>query len=307
MASFPSPDSTKTGLLKQALSDKNDQTSNRDLVSGGKDAVPVLIELAQTSDSAYLRSVAADCLGEIGPMAKDGIPILLSMIADDTVNMVRSSAAHAIGRIGINEEAVERSLNGLLSDSDHVLRSRAAISLCRIDLANSQLALDTFEMIIRQSSNKSARRVAAEGLVECHKLRNNHDGRVIAILARSLLDNDPHNRLLGVLAIESLGSLGLETIPLLRLCLADDDMMVRAASARMLWRAEGKDDRLMFSLLEVLLSDNRDATLSALEVLSEMGPTALEAAPIVIGKLNSKNPYVREMAEVTLTRMRSQP
>jgi HEAT repeat protein len=66
--------------------------------------VPVLT-LALQSDDEYLRWIAADCLGDIGPAAGDAVPALRKALCDDyRAPLIRKSVALALQRI---ERALE--------------------------------------------------------------------------------------------------------------------------------------------------------------------------------------------------------
>ncbi len=95
-----------------------------------KAAVPALIE-ALKDPEWYVRSGAARALGQIGPESKAVVPALIEALKD-TEGYVRSGAAEALGRIGPEAKAAVPALIAALKDPESNVHSYAVQALGRI-------------------------------------------------------------------------------------------------------------------------------------------------------------------------------
>lgn len=97
-------------------------------------SVPALIKVLRnrrlTEFNAYVRGMACDALGAIGPEARDAVPTLIECTADEPGlseegRWLRLRAAVAIFKISGDAQVARRVAGELLSDSEEWLRVKA--------------------------------------------------------------------------------------------------------------------------------------------------------------------------------------
>ena len=117
--------------LKELLCDKT--RYDKPVLSGG-----VGVGLGETLEAwrlntTYVRALAAEALGQMGPEAKTAVPALTEML-DDRVADVRRSAAAALGKMGPEARPAVPALKKAAEDidEDDSVRKTAAEALTRI-------------------------------------------------------------------------------------------------------------------------------------------------------------------------------
>jgi HEAT repeat protein len=116
-------------------------------LDGGAQAVPVLVEMLRTSDSAEVRWSAADYLGRLGPDASDASEALLAAL-DDPDPHVQSVAAEAIPKVGTPADEAVPALADLLA-TRHAPVAAYAISVYK---AQAQAALPQLTQLLADTS-----------------------------------------------------------------------------------------------------------------------------------------------------------
>jgi HEAT repeat protein len=126
-------------------------------LEGGPQAVPVLVEMLRSSDSAEVRWSAADFLGRLGPDAAAASKMLLAAL-DDPDPHVQSVAVEAVPKVGTPADDAVPALAGLL-DTRHAPVAAYAISNYRAQAAPALPELT--QLLADTSQNADARWNAA--------------------------------------------------------------------------------------------------------------------------------------------------
>ncbi len=110
-----------------------------DIGPAASEAVPALVELASDED-ATVRSEAINALGLAGQRGMDAVPALSSALSDDE-SLARNAASLSLARTGARAEAATPALIAALEDEDRYVRGNAVHALYRIDTPDSRDAL----------------------------------------------------------------------------------------------------------------------------------------------------------------------
>lgn len=127
----------------------------------GKAAASALMELAD-DPHWYVRIVAADTLGNIGPPAVEAVPAL-TRLAQDSHWWVRRNAIEALGRIGSSDASAGETMIRGLSDSDVRVRLNAAVALGKL-IDPPVYAISALQLARERDENRYVRYYASVAL-----------------------------------------------------------------------------------------------------------------------------------------------
>ena len=110
-------------------------------LKGSAAVAPLLINLKDKDH--YVRSNAAELLGDIVPPPLEAIPALIEALKDED-HYVRDDSAHSLGNFGIAAKDAVPALTAMLKDPDPQIRQRVLTALSRIS-PDSKQARDAAE------------------------------------------------------------------------------------------------------------------------------------------------------------------
>lgn len=190
------------------------------LVSGGKEALPVLAALLRSADKD-VRKRADQVLGRIGPVA---IPTLIAVVRGSNAN-ARFHAASVLGDLAPESVTAVKDLRRLLGDRDYDVAVEAAWALASL----RELASPAVGDLSRALSHP------------CTELRLMSAGALASIgpksrpatraLARTLTDPDPSVRRSAAEALAAIGPDAAQAVPQLIAALKDRTLYVRICAA----------------------------------------------------------------------------
>ncbi len=128
----------------------------------GRDTVPQLIEILDTSKSGDVRLSVCRALGGMRSDAKRAVPALCKALNDATWGQ-RDAAAQALGDIGADgQETISTLIGALKSDLDERVRIKAAAALGRLRSGDSKAVAALAAAL--EDQNENVRASAAEAL-----------------------------------------------------------------------------------------------------------------------------------------------
>lgn len=127
----------------------------------GEAATSALVDLAG-DPHWYVRAVAADTLGNIGPAAAEAVPCL-TRLAQDARWWVRRNAIEALGRIGSSDASAGETMMRGLSDADVRVRLNAAVALGKVDAPPAH-AISALQQARERDENRYVRYYASVAL-----------------------------------------------------------------------------------------------------------------------------------------------
>jgi HEAT repeat protein len=262
--------------------------ANVDDLVGDLSLTEYLIDLLQDEDET-VRRAATRALGEVDIGSPDVLEALISRLEDDVSWGVRVAAVESLGQIGASSQAVVEALIGRLKNDEQVrVRRSAAEALGQI--ATLDQALDP--LADQQDEESKAVRWAVDNALE----RMTPNGAAEDFLPL-LEDDDPHERMSGVVALKWVAPTDPETtIFLLERLTKDEHWRVRTSAANSLGRIGGDDPEVIEALVDRLDDGHEEVRVSAAEALGHIGtpdPAVLEA---LVGKLEDRVPRVRAAA-----------
>jgi HEAT repeat protein len=203
---------------------------------------------------------------------------------------VRALACNALGQIGPEAEAAAPALARQLESGDESLRRHAVAALEKIASAD-EAVLDALAAAWKAGGKYSAGK-ARNAL---WRLRGGATSDVTGPVG-DLGHADRDRRLAAAGILEELGSRAMSAVPALEGLLDDPDPVVRAASARALWKITGRPEKLIDPLVGILGDDNTWPFRNA-QTLADIGAPAV---PALVEELGSPNGRRRTRAAHTL-------
>ena len=176
-------------------------------------AVPVLIMMLKDK-KWYVRKIAAQTLGYIGPQASPAVPALLKALKDKKW-YVRRSAAKALGNIGPEASAAVPELMKALKDEKWAVRESVAKTLgqmgskAKIAIPALIGALEYWHGDVREKIVKSL------GKIE--------DKTAVPALIKSLQDQNWHVRYQAIKSLQNMGAKALASVPALKKALLGEE------------------------------------------------------------------------------------
>jgi HEAT repeat protein len=273
----------------------------------GKDALPALLRMARTRDTAMRRRLialsdeyawigvhpepfdhiqmkAAYGFFVLGPAAKPALSKLISML-DDSAPEVRALAAFAIGKIGPESARAIPALQKLITrplapnpqgTSAFQDRYVAAYALGAMGPA-ARAALPQIELL-RQDSNMIVRAVAEAAFIRIS------GAGLSAIVEPLKAPSDSTNWLFAAEAVQFLGTNGAPAIPFLLQALQSTNARVSSLALNALAAIHMSPEITIPAILPLIGINNTNAwdRANALDVLRSFGPSARGLAPVAI-------------------------
>jgi HEAT repeat protein len=265
------------------------------------------------------RAVAASALGELGPDAREAIPALTVALGDKS-NKVRSRAFSALGSIGpAAKSAVPLLIKGM-RDKDKSVRWSSAWALGRLGPAAGKAVPDLVAALNDQDPDVASCAVEALG-----SIGPGAKAAVPALIGWLKDDRSPA-------VADALGKIGpaaKAAIPPLTTMRDTDDPRAhkgpdmefwrqanghaRIAAALALWKVDrqAKSIRLLMDTLEDKAKAYQGrlshVRLAAVDALSEIGPAAKAATPLLLVALKDEDYSIRRAAAEALGRIGAAP
>lgn len=262
-------------------------------------AAKALIERLRNDDDDDVRWQAAGVLAKIDSEGKLAVPVLVQAMRDRN-DLVRRFAATAIGEIGSKASEAIPVLVQATKDQDPLVRIAAAKAIWRVD-KNIKSALPTLVHALKGNSGM-ARMSAADAVAQIGA-----DGKDAVTALRATLTYD--HKYVRSSAARALGMIGLDSsdvIPALIELLDDESGYVRANAAEALWRIS-RHSRAIPALVKELTVADSMARYHAARAISEIGPPAKEAVPVLNSLLTDRDFRLRKQVAQALKRLNPDP
>jgi AAA family ATP:ADP antiporter len=295
-------DSATLNFLKNKLQERDDAEhkifmAQLILEIGGKNAVPLLAEIARENEPA-VRATIADLLGA-ADLGGDEVRRLLTELLSDPDGGVRRAAVRGLMQYAHqNRGQFNNTALMLLSDPDLRVRLEVAPTLLKADAAANNAALQMLAPTLAEP-DPSLRASAVQVLGKANQVR------FIANLLPYLDDPSDEVRLAAVLSIEELCALGKLPDDLaarlrerLDQLLTDPIERVRRAALTILAYLKVRDAESV--LVRFLADPSADIRAAAVESLVRLGRSAVAALTPL---LERATPTVRLEATVALSRI----
>jgi HEAT repeat protein len=315
--------------LLRALDDDDTQVRQEAMTALGRigpasrEAIPVLLRALRDKDTDY-RVLALQALGGIGPENEAVIPALVKAFREDGQERIRSAAMRALQAIGSKAGSAVPELASSLQRKDPPTRSAAIAVLGAI----GPEAVPSLVAAVRDP-DAGIREAAAGALMKLGpKARDAIPG-----LTEIVKGNDPV--VVRTTAVEVLGAIGLETLPVLIQALRDREPGPRNAAVTAITKlGPGPKTRPALGPLIELLKDElvNNVTVSCVagfgseavgpllaalksksstqglrnhsrEALERMGANAKGAVPVLIEMLKDDDPFLRTAADRILQKI----
>jgi HEAT repeat protein len=188
--------------------------------------VPLLIELLKHEQPA-LRTMAAETLGHLGPLAAPAVAALVERLKD-TDAAVRGEALGALGDIGAAAKTATRAIIGSFEDPDEIVRQIAAEALGKMG-PDAAVAAPALKRLV-EGTNESLRLAGACALTRIRSGDEEVAKMSVPVLTPALDIDHPAVRRHAAEALGNLGTHARSAVPALRKALEDDDALVRRAA-----------------------------------------------------------------------------
>ncbi len=251
------------------------------------DSVPALVDVLRTETDESIQQEAIHALQLIGLEARAAVPVLIDLLRKKEPDAwdVYYSVLDAIEAIGEATETVPLLLEILKDDQkDFRIRKFAALAMARVGPKDERVSSALSEVMEDDSgsygSDLQLCAAQALGRMGC--------ARAVPVLKKSLLEgccSDPPD------AARALGEIGppaLEALPALTPLLSFDNVFYRCQAAVAVWRIAGDARLALPALMDVVKEWSFEfpkEPLEAIQSLAEMGPRALDAVPVLCGRL----------------------
>ncbi|QRK06643.1 hypothetical protein JQX13_42280 [Archangium violaceum] len=240
------------------------------------EAVPVLLDALRTDAEAAVREAAAEVLEELAPVRPEVAQALVDALID-VEPQVGARAAASLARRGPTTEAVVPRLFAALEDPGlrDVVRGGVALTLARL-----------------------GERAVVPVLVRLLGLPDSAFGEGIDEVTG--LPAPPLLKLELVRAVDALGPLAAEAVPVLLQCVRTGLGMLQVEAAEVVGRMGTARAELEALLCEVLPQAERGVRPSLLEVLARQKPEGDGALRELVKALEDESPWVQDSAHVHL-------
>jgi HEAT repeat protein/CRP-like cAMP-binding protein len=267
--------------------------------SGGREAVPILAEVARTA-GPYVRSMILDVLATSGVRSEAVRRLYTEFLDDEDGRVRRASIAGLEQLIGSDSEQFLALALEMLQDADIDVQAQVIPPLVRSgDFFYLASAAQTLMQLLSDEASPERRASAVRVLGEIG------DVRFVRNLAEYLAGADDRVRLEAAVAIEALSQqripkrlmpVILNHVP----ALAHDPVeRVRLAAVTILGRVGSQEAHRM--LVSFLTDPSLQVRQAAVSALTRVGRSVIS---VVSPSLNSDDPELRKMAAVVLTRLK---
>lgn len=252
----------------------------------GMPAVPDLIRALSNAEDDQHQGLAAETLGRIGADAASAVSPLNQALSSEHIH-VRRLAAEALGRIGSASEPAVTKLLQMLADKSLAVRGVAAKALAQIESAFDVAAPAVVQLLVHKSD--AVRKDAVDALAAM--------GPSTVPLIVDLLEAPNIYHLLQGRLHELEQNVKNYQLWLERQYENKDLLLSRHEASNVDWYRHE---------LAAELRPEFDATvrLAAVQVLSEIGPSAQTAEPTLLSMLTHERPDMREAAATALVVIR---
>lgn len=327
---FSNPTEQDVPALIRSLGDNNVQLgASRALASLKETAVPALVE-SLGSESSETRIWAAYTLGQIGHDAATSVPGLARVVTQSADPYERQAATRALGQVVTAESAdklvaVEALIVGL-SDSDHRVRLRSAVSLQRLGPdareATGKLIRSFADGPVREAAMAAVVAIGKSSVPELVKVLNDDTRRLEAAQVlrkldsaaarkagvdslsehdipalRLALENESRDRKSRIAAAERLGETGVAAARSLIAAFSSSDESVARAAASAFGNV---GPSAIPQLTESLANESAAVRAKAADALGAIGPNARPAIPGLVSRLADKDRIVQHRVVVAL-------
>ncbi len=252
----------------------------------GAPAVPELIRALSNAEDDQHQGLAAETLGRIGADAASAVSPLNQALSSEHIH-VRRLAAEALGRIGSASEPAVAKLLQALADKNLAVRGVAAKALAQIESAIEVAAPAVFQLLVHKSDTvreDAVEALAAMGLP------------TVPLLVELLEAPNIHHLLQGRLQ-ELEQNVKNYQLWLERQYENKDQLLSHHEASNVDWYRR----ELVAELTPEFAATVR---LAAVEVLSEIGPPAQDAASTLLAMLTHERSDMREAAAKALAAIR---
>ena len=250
----------------------------------GTDSIESLMKaIPEASDQAYTGIMGA--IAEMGESAKPTVPRLVELLKD-APDQRKWSTMYGLCGIGKTSEPALPHLIENLDHSDFNVQCMACRTIAAIGDKGKPSAKKLTELMKTGNPSSSTQAAIALGAI----------GPVEGIDSVKLLTDmlSSQNAVVRERVMTAIGNLGLagkDAAPLVERAMNDEEFFPQPEAAKTLWLINGDADKSVATLAKLAQSKTHD--LRALEILIEMGPAALKAAPTLSELLKSEDPEVR--------------
>ncbi len=248
------------------------------------DAIPALQALLK-DEQASVREMGAEVLGQMGEQAAAAIPALRELLRDEQVP-VRTKAAEVLGRMGPNAKEALPTLAETLYDKDPNVRAHAAWALGQIGPA-AKSTIPDLSRLLDDEAKCSATGVLQDDDLDSLDFSQQHGGHFMV----PVMHSGPQ-RPVRTVAAEALSRIGLQEL------LTDRQAEVRLSAARTLVRMGPTAAAATADLIVALHDESWEVRGSAAEALGNIGSEAHSAVADLQGLLDDEQAPVREAAAV---------
>lgn len=253
--------------------------------------------VAQLRDKdSFVRSEAADALGELGPKAKGAVPGLVDLLQDQ-VDFVRVAAAAALGKLGPEASSAVPPLIAALKHKDGLLRSTAALALGEIGPDAKGAVAPLINAL--KDAEPTVRAAAADALSRIGPGAGESVPALIALLGDS-------NKEVRSAASSALEDVGKANVAALFETLKKGDAE-RQRQVLAILHAIGPEDLITVPGLADALKDREpEVRVEALAALKRIGPKAKAAVPAIVPLLKDGHAEVRDAAANALKKINAE-
>jgi len=274
----------------------------------GTDARPALSSVLRVlrSNDITERTYAAATVGLLEPGCEAALPALLEALDDPHPN-VRAAAARSLGQGSFASEGTASRLTRMLfEESDEQARGQAANAAAKMGSFAPLTVPGLLSCLERDVPMDFSSTHAASALESLGPAAAGAVSGLIKLLSRSDLERrDAAARILGRIGVGA-----IQAVPALLKATEDSDVSLQAEAAIALWRVDGREDFSRIVLKRVLESPdarenarNRMSLESFVLEIAEMGPRALETAPVLETLLEDEDVGLRAVTGFALWRI----
>ena len=266
-------------------------------------AVPLMIASLGSSDR-NTREQAAEVLGRTGDSSQPAIDALLRALEDEEVAYI---SMNSLARLGATNIELIHRLAAVAKNAAPKPAYWATVALERIGSPATPVVPDLVEIV--RGSSGDQRQPAVQAIALCG---TNASSAVPALIV-GLQDSQEWTRKCIYIALGRIGPSARDAIPSLQNALTNEPYLPsRTDIARALWRI----DPTQFAMVSAAIRKSLDALgqprqngrvtydfLSALDVIGEIGPPAVDFVPTLRDIMRSNNPIIQFNAAWALLRV----
>jgi HEAT repeat protein len=227
-------------------------------------AIPIWIRALQ-DENWKVRKLAAEILGDLGPMAEAAVPFLIEHLRKDH-STIQIASAKALGKMGeAAERAVPELAKAVLWKRDPLLRKSSMKALREI---GSDEGLDSYELArVLMDPDWTLRLEVAEYLGKVKAVESVPD------LTDTLDDEDWRVRSVAASALGEIGPDAKASVPALVKALQDEEWTVRVFAAAALGKMGTASKAAIPALTEASRKGHDSVRKAAMEALKKIGST----------------------------------